>query len=222
MDAVENARLVANAERYYRAMYRGPTASWNLRDQHMFDTLLDLLAYHGPDASAAVWAHNSHLGDASATEMGARGEHNLGQLCRARFGKGCYAVGMGTHAGRVMAAHEWGDPGEVMEVRPSLAGSYERLCHDTGIPAFFLPMGAGGRGADVAELRRALSEERIQRAIGVIYRPATERLSHYFQADLPRQFDEWIHLDYTSAVTPLEPLDPLDPAEMPDTYPFAV
>ncbi len=145
MDAIQNTRLVANAERYYRAMYQGPTASWNLRDQHMFDILEDLLTYHGPDASAAVWAHNSHLGDASATEMGGGGKHNVGQLCRERFGDACYAVGMGTHTGTVMASHDWGDPGEVMDVRPSLENSYERLSHDAEAPAFFLPLPGGGR-----------------------------------------------------------------------------
>jgi protein-L-isoaspartate(D-aspartate) O-methyltransferase len=201
LDALENARLVANAERYYRAMYRGPILSWNLRDQHMMDTLVHLLAYHGQEASAAVWAHNSHLGDASATEMGAGGQHNLGQLCRERFGDRCYAVGMGTHEGTVLAASRWGEEGAVMEVRPSLEGSYERLSHQVDAPSFCLPLRLdGGRNA----VRGALGRERLQRAIGVIYRPATERTSHYFRAVLPRQFDEWIFFDRTRAVTPLD------------------
>lgn len=223
MDAIQNTRLVADAERYYRAMYQGPTASWNLRDQHMFDILEDLLTYHGPDASAAVWAHNSHLGDASATEMGGGGQHNVGQLCRERFGDASYAVGMGTHTGTVMASHDWGDPGEVMDVRPSLEDSYERLSHDVGAPAFFLPLREQAQdGGASKELRRALSRERLERAIGVIYRPATERMSHYFRAVLPRQFDEWIFLDRTEAVTPLMPPSEADPYEMPETYPFGV
>jgi len=221
MDAVANARLVANAERYYRMMYRSPSGSWNLRDQHMFDTLQDLLGYHGTEAAAAVWAHNSHLGDASATDMGAAGKHNVGQLCREAYGSQSYAVGMGTHAGTVMAAHDWDGAGEVMEVRPSLPGSYERLCHDVEAPAFWLPLreehGAG-------EARRALTRERLQRAIGVVYRPETERMSHYYHAALPRQFDEWIFLDRTSAVMPLDVEVPTAQrgGEAPPTYPFAV
>ena len=214
--AVENARLVANAERYYRAMYRSPSESWNLRDQHMFDTLLDLLGYHGREARAVVWAHNSHVGDASATDMAAGGKHNLGQLCRERFGAGCYAVGFGTHTGTVMAAHDWGGRGMIMDVRPSVPQSYERLCHDAEMPAFLLPLREG------EELRRALSAERLQRAIGVIYRPETERTSHYFHAALPRQFDEWVFFDRTRALTPLEPsIDEANEGSM-ETYPFAV
>ena len=217
MHAMENARLVTNAERYYRVMYRSPSESWNLRDQHMFDTLRELLTYHGPGARAAVWAHNSHLGDASATDMGARGQHNLGQLCRTHVGRKCYAVGMGTHTGTVLAAHDWGEPGEVMDVRPSLTGSHERLSHDAEIPAFFLPMRGNG------ELTRALARERIQRAIGVIYRPDTERASHYFHASLSRQFDEWAFLDRTEAVAPLGAAREggLE-AGAPETYPFAL
>jgi protein-L-isoaspartate(D-aspartate) O-methyltransferase len=219
LDAIENARLVADAERYYRAMYRGPVLSWNLRDQHMMDTLVNLLAHHGEGASAAVWAHNSHLGDASATEMGAGGQYNLGQLCRERFGDRCYAVGMGTHEGTVLAARRWGEEGEVMEVRPSLEGSYERLCHQVDAPAFCLPLRLdGGRNG----VRRALGRERLQRAIGVLYRPASERTSHYFRAVLPRQFDEWIFFDRTRAVTPLCRDGAADGAEAADTVPFGV
>lgn len=216
MDALENARLVANAERYYRAMYESPTASWNLRDQHMFDTLLDLLQYHGDDAAAAVWAHNSHLGDASATEMGAGGKHNVGKLCRERVGVGSYSVGMGTHTGTVMAAHDWGDPGEAMDVKPSLEGSWERLSHDVESPVFTLPL------REPRELRRALARERLERAIGVIYRPSTERMSHYFHAALPHQFDEWLFFDRSRAVTALESLDEEEAEVTLDTYPFAV
>ncbi len=215
MDAIENARLVANAEAYYRAMYMSPTASWNLRDQHMFDTLLDLLQYHGDGAAAVVWAHNSHLGDASATEMSAGGKHNLGQLCRERFGARSYAVGMGTHTGTVMAAEEWGEPGVVMDVMPSVGGSYERLSHDTESTAFTLPLRAP------RDLRRSLGRERLERAIGVIYRPRTERVSHYFHAALPRQFDEWLFFDRTEAVTPLTAASADEIKGVPDTYPFA-
>lgn len=219
MDAMENARLVANAERYHRAIYQGPTASWNLRDQHMFDTLLDLLAFHGEGGAAAVWAHNSHLGDASATELSAGGQHNLGQLCRRHFGTRCYAVGMGTHKGTVRAAHNWGDPGEEMEVRPSLPRSHEGLGHAAELPGFFLPL------KETEELRRGMAKERLQRAIGVVYRPETERMSHYFHASLSRQFDEWIFVDESTAVTPLavpSGMEEPEGSEVLDTFPFAV
>jgi protein-L-isoaspartate(D-aspartate) O-methyltransferase len=199
LDAVQNARLVANAEQYYRAMYYGGTASWNLRDTHMFDTLRLLLAHHGPDSRAVVWAHNSHLGDASATEMGARGELNLGQLCREGFGAGSFHVGFGTHTGTVAAASEWGGEMEIMDVRPSHERSYERVSHDSGVEAFFLHLREPRREALLEELLAP----RLERAIGVIYRPEAELASHYFQAVLPRQFDEWIWFDQTAAVTPL-------------------
>ena len=199
LDAVQNARLVANAEQYYRAMYYGGTESWNLRDTHMFETLRLLLAHHDPDSRAVIWAHNSHLGVASATEMGSRGELNLGQLCRETFGAGSFHVGFGTHAGTVAAASDWGGEMEVMDVRPSHERSYERVCHDSGVEAFFLHLREPPREA----LREELLEPRLERAIGVIYRPEAELRSHYFQAVLPRQFDEWIWFDETTAVTPI-------------------
>jgi protein-L-isoaspartate(D-aspartate) O-methyltransferase len=202
LDAVQNARLVANAEQYYRAMYYGGTESWNLRDTHMFDTLRLLLAHVGPDSRAVVWAHNSHLGDASATEMGSRGELNLGQLCREGFGAGSFHVGFGTDAGTVAAASDWGGEMEIMDVRPSHERSYERVCHGSGVEAFFLHLREPSRNA----LREELLEPRLERAIGVIYRPETELASHYFQAVLPRQFDEWIWFDETTAVRPLNVL----------------
>jgi protein-L-isoaspartate(D-aspartate) O-methyltransferase len=220
VDAVQNARLVANAERYYRVMYRGSVSSWNLRDQHMFDTLELLLGVHGPESRGVVWAHNSHLGDASATAMGERGEHNVGQLVRQRFGPQAYLVGFGTHTGTVAAASDWGAPMEVKRVRPSHPRSYEFLCHDTEIPRFLLPLDA----ARHPELVRRLSDRRLERAIGVIYRPETELQSHYFHAALPRQFDEWIWLDETAAVTPVtgEILEAVHPDGVPDTYPFGL
>jgi protein-L-isoaspartate(D-aspartate) O-methyltransferase len=215
LDAEQNARLVANAERYYRIMYYGSRASWNLRDSHMFATLKNLLAFHGPDSKAIVWAHNSHVGNAEATEMAARGEHNLGQLCRQEFGAQAYLVGFGTHSGTVAAASEWDGPMEVKTVRPALPKSYERLCHATGLARFML----GLRGRDDLCGPSGLGKERLERAIGVIYRPETERASHYFQADLPRQFDEYIWFDDTRAVTPLQTTTIKG---LPDTYPFGV
>jgi protein-L-isoaspartate(D-aspartate) O-methyltransferase len=214
LDAVQNARLVANAERYYRIMYYGSRASWNLRDEHMFETLNRLLAHHGPNSKAIVWAHNSHIGDAAATEMSARGEHNIGQLCRKEFGDGCYAIGFGTDRGTVAAASDWDGPMEVKTVRPSLEHSYERLCHDAGIPRFMLPLRDQNRA-----YTQGLLQPRLERAIGVIYRPETERASHYFEAVLPRQFDEYIWFDRTTAVTPLKTAAI---GGLPDTYPFGV
>jgi protein-L-isoaspartate(D-aspartate) O-methyltransferase len=199
LDAAQNARLVANAERYYRIMYRGSVASWNLRDQHMFDTLATLLAFHGPESRAVVWEHNSHVGDAAATEMGQRGEYNIGHLCRRTFGPRAYLVGFGTDHGTVAAARDWDEPMEIMTVRPAHPRSYERLCHDTEVPAFFLALRDPAR----PEVRDELEAPRLERAIGVIYRPDTELASHYFSASLPSQFDEYVWFDRTSAVTPL-------------------
>ncbi|HEV8196566.1 MAG TPA: erythromycin esterase family protein [Gemmatimonadales bacterium] len=214
LDAIQNARLVADAERYYRVMYYGSTESWNLRDQHMFDTL-DTLFGAKPDARAVVWEHNSHVGDAAATEMGRAGQINVGNLCRKKFGDQAYLVGFGTDHGSVAAAHNWDEPMRVMPVRPSHASSYERLFHDSGLAACLLPLREATGGA----AREELLQDRLERAIGVIYRPATELASHYFHASLPRQFDEYIWFDETGPVTPLP--GPVDPG-LPDTYPFGV
>ncbi len=217
LDAAQNARLVESAERYYRIMYYGGPDAWNLRDTHMFRTLEHLLEARGPGAKAVVWAHNSHIGDARFTEMGTHlDELNLGQLCRQRFGNEAALIGFGTHAGEVAAASDWNGDMEVMQVRPSEPGSYERLCHDSGAPRFLL---------DLAEecppaLRRALLEPRLERFIGVIYRPDTERASHYMRAVLPKQFDAFVWFDETSAVTPLGPDHPAPGA--PETYPFGL
>jgi protein-L-isoaspartate(D-aspartate) O-methyltransferase len=215
LDAEQNARLVANAERYYRIMYYGSRASWNLRDSHMFETLKNLLAFHGPDSKAVVWAHNSHVGNAGATEMAARGEYNLGQLCRKEFGDQAYLVGFGTHSGTVAAASDWDGPMEVKTVRPSVPNSYEQLCHATGLARFML----GLRGRSDLCGPAGLGKERLERAIGVIYRPETELASHYFRASLPQQFDEYIWFDDTRAVSALETAEIKG---LPDTYPFGV
>lgn len=215
LDAEQNARLVANAERYYRVMYYGSRASWNLRDSHMFETLKNLLAFHGAGSRVVVWAHNSHVGNAGATEMAARGEYNIGQLCRKEFGDGAYLVGFGTHSGTVAAASEWDGPMELKDVRPALPNSYEQLCHATGVARFML--GLRGRGDLCGP--RGLGKERLERAIGVIYRPETELASHYFRANLPQQFDEYVWFDNTHAVTPL---DTAEIKGLPDTYPFGV
>jgi protein-L-isoaspartate(D-aspartate) O-methyltransferase len=214
-DATQNARLVAAAECYYRAMYYGSVESWNLRDQHMFDTLERLLEFHGPGSRGIVWEHNSHVGNAAATEMGARGEHNLGQLCRARFNAGAFLVGFGTDHGTVAAASDWDGALEIKRVRPAHAASYERLCHDSEVAAFLLHLKDPVRQA----VRDELGSARLERAIGVIYRPDTELMSHYFQACLPRQFDEYVWFDETRAITPLVSV----PAHgVPETFPFGV
>jgi protein-L-isoaspartate(D-aspartate) O-methyltransferase len=214
-DAAQNARVVAGAEHYYRAMYYGAVESWNLRDQHMFDTLRSILAHRGEGAKLVVWEHNSHIGDAAATEMAVRGEHNVGQLCRQAFGDDVFSIGFGTDHGTVAAAHAWDEPRERMRVRPARADSYERLCHDTGIPAFLLSLRDPVREA----LRDELADPRLERAIGVVYRPQTELASHYFQAILPAQFDEYIWFDETHAVTPL---GHSQTRGMPETYPFGL
>ena len=198
-DAAMNARVVAGAERYYRAMYYGAVESWNLRDSHMFDTISALLAHRGDPAKVVVWEHNSHVGDAAATEMSARGEHNVGQLCRKAFGDGVYIVGFGTDHGIVAAADDWDEPMQRMRVRPARADSYERICHDSGVPAFLLHL----RNPQRPALRDELFEPRLERAIGVVYRPQTELASHYFQAVLPAQFDDYVWFDETDAVEPI-------------------
>lgn len=214
-DAAQNAGVVADAEKYYRAMYYGSSVSWNLRDQHMFDTLQKIRAHRGPGAKVVVWEHNSHVGDGSATEMGARGEQNVGMLARGELGDDAYLVGFGTDHGTVAAAAEWGGTMHRMSIRPAHRDSYERLCHDSGVPAFLLHL----REPDRPDLREELSEPRLERAIGVIYRPESERTSHYFQAVLPRQFDEYLWFDETTPVTPLAAHEQLGE---PDTYPFGL
>ncbi len=195
--AQQNARLVKNAEEYYRSMFSRRDSSWNLRDCHMADTLDALLAHFGPDTKAVVWEHNSHIGDARATQMGAEGEWTVGQLVRERRGDDAFLLGFTTHTGTVAAASEWDAPVEHKQVRPSLPESYEAVFHATGIPRFYLPLRKGAA-------REALMEPRLERAIGVIYAPRTERVSHYFEAVLPEQFDAVIHWDETRAVEPLD------------------
>jgi protein-L-isoaspartate(D-aspartate) O-methyltransferase len=217
LDATQNARLVTAAERYYRIMYYGGAESWNLRDTHMFETLEHLLEANGPDARILVWAHNSHIGDARATDMGQqRGELNIGQLCREKFGSDAALVGFGTHAGTVAAAEDWDEDLQIMTVRPSRADSVERLCHDTGIPRFLLDLREGHNEV----VRRRLMAARLERFIGVIYRPETELYSHYASVSLPRQFDGYVWFDQTNAVTPLGPQHAKPGA--PETYPFGV
>ncbi len=216
LDAAQNARLVASAEAYYRVMYYGSAESWNLRDTHMFETLELLLQAKGSEAKAVVWAHNSHIGDARFTEMGgAREELNIGQLCREHYGEGARLIGFGTHGGTVAAATDWDGPMEVKRINPSRPDSYEYQCHESGESRFLLDLREGEHDS----MREALTEPRLERFIGVIYRPETERWSHYSAAILPKQFDAWVWFDETSAVTPL-PTEQLEGAE--ETYPFGL
>jgi len=220
-DAAQNARVVADAEGYYRAMYYGEAHAWNLRDTHMFQTLESLLSHHGSQAKGVVWAHNSHVGDARATEMATRGELNVGQLCRVSFGPAAFIVGFGTDHGSVAAASSWGGELEKMNVRPSHDLSYERLCHESELPAFLLHLREPARRS----VRDELLAPRLERAIGVIYRPDTELASHYFSACLPRQFDEYVWLDETRAVEPLDPPGGREAEgrlELPQTFPFGL
>jgi erythromycin esterase-like protein len=215
--AEQNARVVANAEAYYRAMF-GPSAeSWNLRDTHMADTLDALVAYLGSrtaEPKVVVWAHNSHVGDARATALGAAGELNIGQLARQRHPGDTYIIGFTTYTGTVTASSDWGGIAERKHVRPALAKSYEDVLHRAGLDAHVLTM--DGAASD------ELHDVRLERAIGVIYRPETERASHYFGARLAEQFDAVIHIDETHAVEPLERTSTWEEGELPETYPWAV
>jgi erythromycin esterase-like protein len=214
--AEQNARVVKSAEEYYRTMFHGQEASWNLRDQHMVETLQALVNHLERKANlpkVVLWAHNSHLGDARATQMGRRGEWNVGQLVRERFGQAAVLIGFTTYSGTVTAASEWDGPAERKRVRPAMAGSYELLLHESDLNDFYLLLKKG------SALARELQTTRLERAIGVIYRPETERLSHYFDASLSRQFDAVIHFDETEAVEPLEITPFWKTGEAPETYP---
>jgi erythromycin esterase-like protein len=217
--AEQNARLVRNAEVYYRQMFRSRVAAWNLRDRHMAETLEALVAHldaQGQQTKAVIWAHNSHLGDARATDLGAIGELNVGQLIRERYGRESVLVGFTTYGGTVTAASNWDGPAERKRVRAALPGSFEALFHDAGLPRFLLALRDGGQAAV------GLREKQLERAIGVIYLPETERASHYFHARLSDQFDAVLHFDQTRAVAPLERTVEWEGGEVPETFPTAL
>ena len=216
--AEQNARLVKNAEEYYRQMFRGRVSSWNLRDRHMTETLFalrDHLAKDGRPPKIAVWAHNSHLGDARATDMGSSGEWNVGQLVRERCDGDAVLIGFTTYTGSVTATTDWDQPAQLKRVRPALEGSYEILFHQTEMPCFTLDL----RDSQMKEL---LARPRLERAIGVIYRPETERLSHYFDAYLAMQFDAVIHFDHTRALEPIDRVASWSHEDAPETFPAGV
>jgi erythromycin esterase-like protein len=217
--AEQNARLVKNAEQYYRTMFRGRVASWNLRDRHMAETLDSLVEYFGhrdQPAKVVLWAHNSHLGDARATQMGRAGEWNVGQLVRQKYDRDCILIGFTTYAGTVTAASNWGGPAERKRVRPAMQGSYESLFHVVGAPSFLLLLPPGAR------VTHGLRDPMLERAIGVIYLPESELASHYFHARLSDQFDAVIHFDHTRAVEPLEPTGEWEVGEPAETFPSGV
>ncbi|MBW4559696.1 MAG: erythromycin esterase family protein [Mojavia pulchra JT2-VF2] len=216
--AEQNARLVKNAEVYYRSMFQERVSSWNIRDRHMAETLNQLTAHldqQGQPTKVVVWEHNSHLGDARATDMGREGEINVGQLVREQYGSEAILIGFSTYTGTVTAASNWGDTAELKLVRPALPNSYEALFHETGIPQFLLQLRDNPAIA-------GLEKRRLERAIGVIYRPDTERSSHYFYACLPEQFDAVIHIDDTRGVQPLDRTPESEISDPPETFPFAV
>jgi erythromycin esterase-like protein len=214
--AEQNARVVANAEAYYRTMFGGRVESWNLRDRHMAETLFDLMDHlenTGRQTRVVVWAHNSHIGDARATEMGQHGELNIGQLARERFGAAALSIGFTTHTGTVTAAVEWDSPPRRRHVRPSLAGSVEQLLHSAGMERLLLPLRTD------LDLAAALTPARLERAIGVLYLPESERRSHYFHARVAEQFDYLIHIDETRAVEPLERTAHWEAGKVAETFP---
>ncbi|MBB4039268.1 erythromycin esterase-like protein [Microvirga flocculans] len=213
-DALQNARIVHAAEHYYRVMYEGATESWNLRDRHMFETLQSLLARRD-NAKAVIWAHNSHIGNAAATAMGWQGEFNIGELCRKAYREEAVLIGFGTDRGTVAAADDWDEPMQVKNVLPARPDSHERIFRDTGLGCFL----ANWRESGQADLTEALSRPRLERAIGVVYRPETELYSHYFEAVLAEQFDAFVWFEQTGAVTPLSHAHGKG---MPETYPFGL
>ena len=214
-DAVQNARIVHAAEHYYRIMYEGSTESWNLRDRHMFDTLQNLFRHRGDGAKAVVWAHNSHIGNAAATAMGWQGEFNIGELCRTAYRDDAVLIGFGTDRGTVAAASDWDAPMEIKQVRPARPDSHERVFRDAGLPCSLTDWREDSRRG----LRDALAPPRLERAIGVVYRPETELYSHYFQAILAEQFDAFVWFEETRAVTPLTHARG---EGVPETFPFGL
>jgi erythromycin esterase len=213
-DAQQNARIVANAENYYRTMIRANEDCWNVRDRHMTDTLGVLLERYGSESKAIVWAHNTHIGDYRATPMATYGQINIGGLARERWGKEQVALaGFGTFEGKVVASHAWDGPIEVLSVPPGRAGSYEALFHEaatvTGSEALVLP--------DLEQAEEELSDIRGHRAIGVVYQPAHERLGNYVPTSLSNRYDSFVFIDKTTALDPL--IQEFDREELPETWP---
>jgi erythromycin esterase-like protein len=235
--AARNAALVHNAEIYYREMYRGRASSWNLRDTHMADTLAALREHLSPRVDQpriVVWAHNSHVGDARATALarpdrpGGEAQLNLGQLVRQRWPGESFIVGLTTTRGTVTAAADWGGPMLRRQVLPAGNGTFEQALSSWGVAVFWTLTGtpldgrtgyAAASGQQGPSLVIRPGDVLLERAIGVIYRPETEHVSHWFAADLHAQFDAVIHIDRTSALEPLDRTVRWDRGEPPETYP---
>ncbi len=219
--AEQNAKIAKNAEEYYRSMFKGHVVTWNLRDEHMMQTLESLdkhISHKIGAAKIVVWEHNSHLGDARATEMSQRGELNVGQLVKEKYGKKSFSIGFTTNTGTVTAASNWGEIAERKKIRPGLNNSYEELFHQTKIPKFII---LSEETKNDPELKRIL-KSKLERAIGVIYLPRSERISHYFFADIAEQFDAVIHIDNTTAVEPIDKNSTWEKGELPETFPSGV
>lgn len=215
--AMQNTRLIKNAEMYYRAMFSGKISSWNLRDQHMVETIGEIDKYVSKDLSSKakiiIWAHNSHLGDARATQQSLSGELNVGQLMRQKYASEVFSLGFTTYDGYVTAAPEWGSSAERKSINPGLEGSYEKLFHQLGFERFLFIF------KDNPQLREVLPNRGLERAIGVVYLPQSERNSHYFYANMANQFDAVIHIDTTEALKPLEKYAPAPKEDAPETFP---
>lgn len=209
----QNARVAKNAENYYRSLFMKGVSSWNVRDSHMLETLNALIVHYQSkgieNPKIIIWAHNSHVGNAAATQMSSYGEYNIGQLVKEQFGKKSFSLGFTTYYGTVSAASDWHAHVERKYVREALPESYEALFHATQIAHFLL----------LFKNKITMPHDLLERAIGVIYRPETERASHYFYANLSQQFDAIIHCDKTTAVEPLEKTSQWIAGEVPETYP---
>jgi erythromycin esterase-like protein len=218
--AQQNATVVKNAEEYYRSLYQGRQNSWNLRDRHMFETLEDLKEHLsnrlGRDARIIVWAHNSHIGNAGATEMRDRGEFNIGQLIKEYYWERSLLIGFSTCRGTVTAASDWDSPEEYKKINEPWPDSYEEVFHHVSHKKFMIDLREKNEATDL------LREPRLQRAIGVVYRPESERQSHYFLSCLPQQFDFLFHYDETHGVKPLKTKTHYHKGELDETYPYGV
>ncbi|HKT59005.1 MAG TPA: erythromycin esterase family protein [Gemmatimonadales bacterium] len=193
---------LSGAAEFLKRLYRGSASAWWARQEKMFATLASHLERKDVDAKLVIWAHNADVGDAGASSTGRSGGVSLGQLCRRNLGDEVRLVGFGVNSGSLTAAGSWGGPGRATLLRPACAESYESICKAALLPAFALSLRDGVTG----ELREALSGARLQRAVGPVYQPETEQVSHYRQVSLPDQFDEYIWFNEGHAIMPVPEL----------------
>lgn len=211
-NTTQNALVAVNAEKYYRAMIRGGANSWNVRDTHMMETLDRLLEFHGPDAKAIIWEHNTHIGDARYTDMANDGMFNIGQLARERYGRGAVKlVGFGTYQGSVIAGKSWGAPMQKMDVPPAQEGSWEHMLHEMSTEDKII---LSRDLKEVPELKRHIPH----RAIGVVYDPKFEQLGNYVPTIIPERYDAFLYFDETEGVHPLHMK--IRGAKEPELYPW--